>query len=86
MQKGQPVQSIDWSKAQDLQCTKCNGNTFLPAVRIKKLSRLISGLPNDVMGPYDVFVCANCGTIAEELIPDEFKNKTIQPINGGIIS
>ena len=39
MQKGQPVQQLDWSKAQELQCVKCNGDIFLPAVKVKKLSR-----------------------------------------------
>lgn len=86
MQNGQPVQQLDWSKAQELQCVKCNGDIFLPAVKVKKLSRLVSMLPNDVMGPYDVFLCANCGTVCEELIPEEFKNKKIKPVNGGIIS
>lgn len=64
-------------KPEDLQsvyCTKCNGDLFLPSFKFKKVSRLLTGSPKDQIVPIEVFVCGNCGTILNELLPKELQN------------
>lgn len=66
-------------KPEDLRpidCVKCGGDLFLPSFKFKKVSRLLTGSPKDQIIPIEVFVCGNCGTILNELLPKEFKNET----------
>lgn len=77
-QQQQP--QIDITASTPLRCVKCGDTTFLPAVKIRKISRLLTGTPKDAVIPIDVFLCASCGELCEELLPTElremFKNET----------
>jgi hypothetical protein len=79
---GQPQQQpqIDITSSTPLRCDNCGDTTFLPAVKIRKISRLLTGTPKDAVIPIDVFLCANCGALCEELVPAElremFRNET----------
>lgn len=64
-------------KPEDLKpvdCVKCSGDLFLPSFKFKKVSRLLTGSPKDQIVPIEVFVCGNCGTILNELLPKELQN------------
>lgn len=70
-QQSQP--QIDITSSTPLRCTHCGDTTFLPAVKIRKISRLLTGTPKDAVIPVDVFLCANCGELCEELLPTELR-------------
>lgn len=64
---------IDLSKATEVACQDCGGTVFLPANKFLKLSKIITGTPNDAIIPIELFVCGDCGEIVEELLPKELK-------------
>lgn len=69
----QPQPKIDISTSKPVKCNNCGYDLFLPAVKMRKISKLITGTPQDVLLPWDAYVCGDCGSILEELIPPEMK-------------
>ena len=70
----QPQQPrLDWSQAQDFNCSHCGGEYFIPAVIIKKFSKLVTGTAKDAVIPADILLCGNCGKPVDELIPAEIR-------------
>ncbi len=74
-QQSQPQFSLDWSQAQDFNCSNCGGEYFINAVTVKKFSKLVTGTPKDAIIPVDILLCGNCGKVVEELIPTELRKK-----------
>lgn len=66
-----PAPKVDISQATDIVCKtdECGGKLFLPAARFKKVSKILTGAPQDMLLPIDVYVCAKCGATLEELLP-----------------
>lgn len=71
----QPPQQprLDWSQAQDFNCSNCGGEYFISAVVVKKFSKLVTGTPKDAVIPVDILLCGNCGKPVDELIPAEIR-------------
>ncbi len=59
--------SFDPKHLQDIICKGCKGKTFYPAASIKKASRIVTGLPEDVFMSTEVLICTNnkCGQILD---------------------
>jgi|TARA_A200000159_G_scaffold36036_1_gene32522 DNA-directed RNA polymerase subunit RPC12/RpoP len=71
----QPQQpKIDLNKSKPMVCNHCGYDVFLPAVKFRTISKIITGTPQDVMIPVDVYCCGECGAVKEELIPVEIRN------------
>ena len=71
----QPQQpKIDLNKSKPMVCNNCGYDVFLPAVKFRTISKIITGTPQDVMIPVDVYCCGECGAVKEELIPVEIRN------------
>lgn len=51
----------DVMDAPDVQCSNCGKELFLPATRLKRISKLLTGAAEDQMVPMQTLVCANCG-------------------------
>jgi len=68
-----PQMNIKPDDLQDVNCDNCGKDLFLPSMMFKKISKLLTGTPNDQIVPAEVFVCANCGTILKEVLPKGFK-------------
>lgn len=66
---------IDFSKATEMECQECKGTVFIPANKFLKVSKLVTGTPNDAIVPVEIYVCGDCGEIIEELLPEQLKNK-----------
>lgn len=73
----QPPQppKIDWSQAQDFNCSHCGGEYFISAAIIKRFSKLVTGTTKDAVIPVDILICGNCGKPVDELIPMEVRKK-----------
>lgn len=77
---GQPQQPafrpppIDVSQTSEIKCSDCGDNTFFPALRFRKVSRLLTGTPDDAIIPVEVYVCSNCGMALRELLPKELQD------------
>jgi hypothetical protein len=68
-----PKVQIDLTSSTPLTCTNCEDDTFLPAIKMRKISKLLTGTPQDMILPIDVFLCANCGELNKELLPEQVK-------------
>jgi len=54
---------------------ECGGDKFRQAVMLRKVSKLITATPKDVLlPPIPVFECVECGTVLDELLPDFVKS------------
>ena len=68
---GKPQVDIQTSKP--IVCSECGYDVFIPGTKIRKISKLITGTPQDMLIPIEVFVCGNCGEINKELYPKELQ-------------
>ena len=64
---------IDISKSKPILCEKCGYDTFVTGGKFRKISKLLTGTPQDVVIPIDIFICGNCGEVCEELMPPELR-------------
>lgn len=71
--QGQPTQQIDLSTSKPIVCEECGYNTFIPATRMRRISKLVTGTPQDVVVPYDILLCGECGSTLQELLPEQIK-------------
>jgi hypothetical protein len=55
-----------------IKCEKCGCQVFKEGYLMRKISKLLIGSSSDVMVPYPVFTCRDCGHINEEQKPKEF--------------
>jgi hypothetical protein len=53
---------VDISASTPVVCEACGeGRTFLPAMKMRKLSKLAYGGDQDMMIPFEVYLCGDCG-------------------------
>ena len=74
----QPTQSaggpqIDLGKSKPVQCSHCGYDVFVDGAKFRRISKLITGTPQDVIVPIEVMLCGNCGEVCEELLPEQMK-------------
>jgi len=64
------------NSAEYLQCKtdNCGGTMFLPASAFKRLSRIALATDQDAIVPVELMVCAKCGSVLSELLPDGMKD------------
>ena len=65
---------IDLSKAKEMRCQECGGTVFIPGTKFLKISKMVTGTPNDAIIPVELYLCGDCGEICEELLPNELKS------------
>jgi len=53
---------------QQMICKECGGKVFDSALLLYKISAVLMG--QETIAPIQVFICKNCGTIVEELLPE----------------
>ena len=66
---------IDLSKATEMECQECKGTVFIPANKFLKVSKIVTGTPNDAIIPVELYLCGDCGEIVQELLPEQLKKK-----------
>ena len=63
---GLPKPQIDLKKQPSLKCEECGGFRFKEIVLIKKVSKLLTGSPEDTIVPFPTYVCDDCGHMNED--------------------
>lgn len=59
-------------------CDKCQNNTFMQAMYMRKVSPLITGTGKPMYIPVEqAIVCTKCGHCNDEFIPLEFKTDNL---------
>ena len=69
----QSAPQIDLGKSKPVQCAKCGYDVFVDGAKFRRISKLITGTPQDVIVPIEVMLCGNCGEVCEELLPEQMK-------------
>lgn len=71
-----PVQQpkLDLSTSKAMVCEKCGYDVFINGAKFRTISKIVAGTPQDVMIPIEVFLCGECGSVNESLLPEEIKN------------
>tara|TARA_B110000971_G_C19901772_1_gene450317 strand:+ start:57 stop:371 length:315 start_codon:yes stop_codon:yes gene_type:complete len=64
---------IDLGKSKPIVCESCGYDTFVTGGKFRKISKLLTGTPQDVIIPIDIFICGNCGEVCDELMPPELR-------------
>ena len=64
---------IDLGKSRPIVCAHCGYDTFVDGAKFRRISKLITGTPQDVIVPIDVYLCGNCGEICQDLLPEQMK-------------
>jgi DNA-directed RNA polymerase subunit RPC12/RpoP len=67
---------IDLSKATEMKCQECSGTVFIPGTKFLKISKIVTGTPNDAIIPVELYLCGDCGEINQELLPKELQAKS----------
>lgn len=66
-------QKIDLKTSRPIECQECGYDIFVQGVKARKISKIAANTPQDVVIPFDVMLCGNCGEIIEELLPEQVK-------------
>ena len=59
---------------QTMKCQECDGTVFIPGTKFLKISKMITGTPQDAIIPVELYLCGDCGEINKELLPKELQN------------
>lgn len=69
-----PQPKIDITKSKPITCQECGDDLFIPAMKFRKLSKLLTGTGKDAVIPIEVYMCSGCGAVNTELLPDALKD------------
>jgi hypothetical protein len=82
-----PKQKVDISNSVPMLCPHCEYDVFISGTKFRKLSKLAFGGEQDMIIPFEVLVCGECGEVnnemsALELQALEHKDKLSKEQNG----
>ncbi len=66
-----PKPKVSIKQSVSIECKKCGHDIYLSAVHLRKIPKVLTATPQDVILPIDVFLCASCGALNTELLPLE---------------
>lgn len=66
-------QKIDLKTSRPIVCGNCGYDIFVQGVKARKISKIAANTPQDVVIPFDVMLCGNCGEVIDELFPEQVK-------------
>lgn len=77
-----PQQIIKNSK--QLTCENCGGIFFKQSLVLRKVSKVLTGTPQDQIIPFPLFRCDDCGQpISETMVDVEDNNESLEPKSEG---
>lgn len=69
---------IDLKEQPTVLCERCGGSFFKETLILKKISKLLTGSPEDTIVPFPIYRCDDCGHINDTFNPFEEKEKTFE--------
>lgn len=69
----QSQKKIDLKASRPIECDDCGYDIFVSGVKARKISKIAANTPQDVVIPFDVMLCGNCGEVIDELFPEKIK-------------
>ena len=65
---------IDMQNTNPIICEGCKGLAFQPAVMLRKVSAIMSPTGKETFLQIPCVVCAECGQINKEMLPEELRS------------
>ena len=62
---------LDLSVSTPVVCIQCGYDVFIAGTKMRKLSKILAGTDQDVIVPFEIMVCGECGSVLEELLPQQ---------------
>lgn len=63
----QPQVTLEMMKnGTDIKCELCENDTFEEIIKIKRISKILTGSPKDTVVPIPMFSCKKCGHVNKE--------------------
>ncbi|NPV12799.1 MAG: hypothetical protein HPY57_13520 [Ignavibacteria bacterium] len=66
MQQPHRVSMEMMKNATEIKCESCGHDTFEEVIKLRKISKLITGSSKDTLIPMPMFACKKCGNINKE--------------------
>lgn len=76
VESSNPNPKVDLGKSKPVVCGECGYDIFVDGAKFRKISKLVTGTPQDVIVPMEIFLCGSCGEPVEELQSDQMKALT----------
>lgn len=70
-----PKLNVSLDKTVAILCEKCENQTFTESVILRKVSRFLTGQPQDGLVPIPVFCCTSCSHVNSDFLPAELKKE-----------
>ena len=67
--------TLDLSKSTEVTCENCGDVVFQSATIFRRIPKIVAGTQKDPIIPIEVFCCASCGELIQELLPPELREK-----------
>ena len=71
MNREQPGLNINFEQTTAVVCDECGHDVFIQALKMRKISALLSPTGQETMIPMQIFTCAKCGHINKGFLPKE---------------
>jgi hypothetical protein len=72
---------VGMDNSTPIVCESCGNDTFREATYLRKISKLLTGSPEDMIVPVPTFTCSKCFHVNEQ-----FKVKDAKPADSKIIT
>ena len=72
---------INLRDCETIKCEKCESIYFKEVIYIKKVSKLLTGSPEDTTVPFPIYKCDSCGHINKGFNPFEDSEETKLKLN-----
>ena len=59
------------AQSSTLYCESCGHNYFYERTLFRKVSRFVTGEPEDTVIPMNIFLCGKCDEVAKEIMPKD---------------
>ena len=69
----QPQQQIDITKSKPMVCAECGYDVFITGTKFRRISKLITNTPQDIIVPIEISLCGSCGALNQDLMPPQLK-------------
>jgi hypothetical protein len=58
-----------------MTCDECGHEVFQEGMMLRKVSKFLTGNPQDGLVPIPIFMCSKCGGVNQEFLPKELQAK-----------
>jgi len=72
---------VNLKDSETISCEKCGSIYFREVIYIKKVSKLLTGSPEDTIVPFPIYKCDSCGHVNKGFNPFESEDETKITLN-----